>query len=314
MALVSTIYPPEIWALESLMVLRDNLVMAGLVHRDFENEVAKFGDTVRTRKPAKLTVQDFSQQTGTNASLTGLTVANLNATDVTVVLDKHKYVAFIVEDRDEATSIKDLKEEFVVPAIDPISQQVDDDIMTEYQDGTDVAGSSVAITANGAIGIGATMDEDDIIDAHTTLNTQQCPNQPRSLVLGTVHEGHMLGSSLFHQANTSGSTEALRNANLGRAFGFDTYMSQNVPTGLTSDTLGNNQSFAFHKNVLALVTRPLTGIPPNHGAVSSVANIDGIGVRVTTSYEHIAKGLVQSFDILYGVNLLDALLGVIIAP
>jgi len=314
MALVSTIYPPEIWALESLMVLRDNLLMAGLVHRNFENEVASKGDTVRTRKPTKLTVQDFSAQTGTNASLTGLTVANLNATEVTVVLDKHKYTAFIVEDRDEATSIKDLRDEFIVPAIDPISQAVDDDVMTEYQDGTDVAGNSVTIVANDAIGIAAAMDEDDIITAHTQLNTNQCPPAPRSLVLGTQHEGNLLGRALFHQANTAGTTEALRNANLGRAFGFDTFMSQNVPTGLTSDTLGNNQSFAFHKNVLALVMRPLQQIPGGMGAISSVQTIDNIGIRMTASYEHPAKGVVMSFDVLYGLNLLDSLLGVIVAP
>ncbi len=133
MALVSTIYPPEIWAVESLMVLRDNLLMAALVHRDFEDEVAIHGDTVRTRKPQKLTVQDFGQQTGTNANLSGLTVENLNAREITVVLDRHKYTSFIVEDRDDATSMKDLRDDFVIPAIDPISQAVDDDVMEEYQ-------------------------------------------------------------------------------------------------------------------------------------------------------------------------------------
>lgn len=314
MALVSTIYPPEIWAMESLLVLRDNLIMAGLIHRDFENEVAQAGDTVRTRKPQKLTVQDFSQQTGTNASLTGLTVENLNAREITVVLDKHKYTAFIVEDRDEATSIKDLREEFIIPAIDPISQQVDDDIMTEYQSGTDVAGNPVSTVASATVGAGATLDENDIISARTQLNANQCPLNPRSLVLGTQHEGDLIGRPLFHQANTAGSTEALRNANLGRAFGFDTFMSQNVPTGNTTDTSGDNQSFAFHRNVEALVTRPLPQIPAGMGAMSSTQTIDNIGVRVTSSYEHQAKGVVISFDILYGLQLLDSLLGVIIVP
>jgi len=314
MALVSTIYPPEIWAIESLMVLRDNLVMAGLVHRDFENEVAQAGDTVRTRKPQKLTVQDFAQQTGTNAALTGLTVENLNAREITVVLDKHKYTAFIVEDRDEATSIKDLRDEFIVPAIDPIAQQIDDDIMTEYISGTDVAGNGVLLVAETGIGANAALDEQDIITARTQLNTNQCPLNPRALVLGTSHEGNLIGRPLFHQANTAGTTEALRNANLGRAFGFDTFMSQNVPLGAITDTASANQSLAFHRNVMALVTRPLPAIPAGMGAVSSTQTIDNIGVRVTNSYEHQAKGVVLSFDILYGLQLLDSLLGVVIVP
>lgn len=314
MALVSTIYPPEIWATESLMVLRDNLLMAGLVHRDFESQVAQMGDTVRTRKPQKLTVQDFAQQSGTNASLTGLTVENLNAREITVVLDRHKYTSFIVEDRDEATSLKDLKEEFVIPAIDPISQQVDDDVMDEYQNGTDVEGNPVTLVSAGTLGAGNSMDENDIIDADRALNASQCPRSPRSLVLGTQHNADIIGRPLFHQANTAGTTAALRDANLGRAFGFDAFMSQNVPTGNNTDNAGNNQSYAFHRNVLALVTRPLPQIPAGLGAASSVQTIDNIGVRVTNSYEHQAKGVVISFDVLYGLQLLDQNLGVIIAP
>ncbi len=312
MALVSTIYPPEVWAIESLLVLRDNLLMAGLVHRDFEAEVAQAGDTVRTRKPQKLTVQDFSAQSGTTASA-GLTIENLNAREVTVVLDKHKYTSFIVEDRDAATSIKDLREEFIIPAIDPISQQVDDDVCTEYTTGADYTGTdTVSSVADGTIGLGATIDENDIIEARRTLNVAQCPPNGRNLVLGTTHESNLLGRTLFHQANTAGTTAALREGNLGRAFGFETYMSQNIPNA--SDTDSTAQSLAFHKNVLALVTRPLPQVPAGLGASSATRVIDNVGMRVTNSYEHTFKGVVVSFDLLYGVQLLDANLGVIINP
>jgi len=43
---------PEIWAMEGLRILEANLVMAGLVHRDFSASVANFGDVVNTRRPA----------------------------------------------------------------------------------------------------------------------------------------------------------------------------------------------------------------------------------------------------------------------
>ena len=313
MALVSTIYPPEIWAIESLMVLRDNLVMAGLIHRDFEAAVAQAGDTVRTRKPQKLTVQSFSAQSGTNANLELLAVENLNSREVTVVLNNHKYTSFIVEDRDEATSIKDLREEFIIPAIDPISQQVDDDIFTEYTTGADYTGTdTMTSVANGTVGLNASMTENDIIAARKQLNTTQCPQPGRVMVLGTDHEADLLGRSLFHQANTAGTSAALREALLGRAFGFTIYYSQNVPTA--SDTDSTPQSIAFQKNVMALVTRPLPQVPAGLGASSSTQVLDNIGIRVTNSYEHRAKGVVVSFDILYGVQTLDCNLGVIINP
>ena len=186
--------------------------------------------------------------------------------------------------------------------------------MAEYQNGTDVDGNPVTLVAAGTLGAGNAMDENDIIEADRALNDTQCPRSPRVMILGTQHNADVIGRPLFHQANTAGSTAALREANLGRAFGFETFMSQNVPTGNNTDNAGQNQSYAFHRNVLALVTRPLGQIPAGLGATSSVQTIDQIGVRVTNSYEHQAKGVVVSFDVLYGLQLLDQNLGVIVAP
>lgn len=42
-------YIPELWANESLAILEENMVIGNLVHRDFENVIANFGDTVNTR-------------------------------------------------------------------------------------------------------------------------------------------------------------------------------------------------------------------------------------------------------------------------
>lgn len=41
-------FVPEIWAQEGLAILEENMVAANLVHRDFENEIARFGDVVNT--------------------------------------------------------------------------------------------------------------------------------------------------------------------------------------------------------------------------------------------------------------------------
>ena len=44
---------PDIIANEALMVLENNTVMAGLVHRDYSKEFNHVGDTITIRKPAK---------------------------------------------------------------------------------------------------------------------------------------------------------------------------------------------------------------------------------------------------------------------
>ena len=46
-------YIPEIWARESLEFLYENMVVANLVNRDFEAEVANYGDEIHTRIPTE---------------------------------------------------------------------------------------------------------------------------------------------------------------------------------------------------------------------------------------------------------------------
>lgn len=295
------------------MVLRDTLVMARLVHRDFSREIATAGDTIHTRRPQKLAARKWTGQSGSDAN-SQIEVDNLNAKDLSIALDTLVYTAFLAEDRDEAISIKSLREEFLIPAMDPIAQRVDDDIMTEFcsHGSSDVDGNAVTLIAYDTVGEGADMNEDDIIEAREQLFTSQCPQAGRMLVLSAGHEADCLRSNLFVQADQSGSTEALINGRLGRKFGFDIYVTQNVPTAY--DTDGTGQSLAFHRNALAFVNRPLGAIPGSLGAQSAYQSIDDISLRVTAAYDIRYKGVTVSFDILYGVQLLDANLAKIINP
>ena len=48
---------PQLWAQEGLQMLEGNLVMANMVHRDFEDQIAKFGDVVNTRRPGEFKIR-----------------------------------------------------------------------------------------------------------------------------------------------------------------------------------------------------------------------------------------------------------------
>ncbi len=329
MALASTAYTPEVWAIESLMVLRNNLVMARLCHRDFDNVVAQAGDKVNTRKPTKLTAQTWAGIGGVGTadvaldSRSELSVETLQAQTLTVTLDKLKYTSFIVEDKESALSIKNLRDEYIIPAMDPIAEAVDDDLVSEFEalTSTDFAGNaitaSIGDTSGGGGPLGATgaaLNAGDIIGARKTLSDAQCPMEGRRLILSTEHESDLLQVDNFVRADQSGATDALTNANLGRKFGFDIYTSQNITGSTRTTDPGDPQSFAFHRNAITLVTRPLPPVPAGMGAVSTTQSLDDVSMRVTNSYEHRFKGVVVSFDILYGVKLMDANLGVILVP
>src|SRR5581483_12206591 len=78
-------------AAEALGRLRSNTVLSRLVARDWDNEVAVHGETVQIPFRGSLTVNDKSA----NTNYTLQTPAD---TKVSVTLNKHKEVSFLIED------------------------------------------------------------------------------------------------------------------------------------------------------------------------------------------------------------------------
>lgn len=68
-----------------------------LVHRDFQNEIAKFGDVVHTRRPGTFKIKrtDHSNTLAKRA----------NATNVRVPLDQWLYNSFTITDRDSVAEV-----------------------------------------------------------------------------------------------------------------------------------------------------------------------------------------------------------------
>ena len=133
----------------------------------------------------------------------------------------------------------------------------------------------------------------DVIAVRKLLNDGATPLSMRSLVVGTQAEADLLSSELFVSAEKVGGTEGLKEASLGRKFGFDTYVDQNV----------GKKSLAFHKNALALVTRPLA--LPQGNKESAIVNYDGFGLRVVKDYDINKKKDIISIDMVCGVALLN---------
>jgi hypothetical protein len=70
-------------------------------------------------------------------------------------------------------------------------------------------------------------------------------------------------------------------------------------------------NFAFHRNALSLVSRPLAQPRPGTGALSGVANYNNMSVRVTITYEGRGQGHLVTLDVLAGVKVLDTDLGAV---
>ena len=429
----NTAFVPQVWAQESLMILEANMVAANLVHRDFSNEIAHFGDTVNTRKPGAFT----AMRKGYSDSVTD---QDATATNVAVKLDQHLHTTFVIKDGEESKSFKDLVTEYLAPAALSLAQAADEIVL----------GQTYQFLANAVGKVGTTIDATTIIAAKEKLNALKCPMQGRNMIVTPNQEGALLNIAGFTQAQAVGDDgTALKEGSLGRKYGFDMFMDQNAPSvasataiatvaisnaggyaagtttmtitttttalvtgswclidgqpymvkagttatslvittglryavaqsavvkGITSgtinlsagyaagwykpmvfagatlsqgqlvssgsdlysvlsnsaalslvtdrplataaangDVLGVGPSgeygFAFHKNALAFVTRPLSTPRQGTGALSSVANYNGLGLRVTITYDGQAQGHRVTLDMLAGVKMLDVNLG-----
>ena len=435
-------YIPEVWAQESLMILENNMVAANLVHRDFEDEIADYGDVVNTRRPNTFTaVRKNDDDNVTNQAAT--------ATNVRVPLNQWFHTSFTIKDGELSKSFKNLVNEYLRPAAISIAQAIDEVVlMQQYQFLENVAGH-----------LGTAPGKTELIELKELMSNNQCPLIGRHLIVNPSMEGDLLDNDSFTDADKVGDQgEAMREGFLGRKYGFTTYMDQNgpsvvsaaiatdatnagpdaagsttigvatpasfnvgqwvifagddtpqrvtavgaaditvtpglrravangaavyaydigavdqavAPTGYAADwekeivtdsftgvpvkgqlatflnsttseyglmtgsdatglyldrpldaavadneqiALGpeGNYGFAFHRNALALVVRPLALAPAQMGANSAIANYNGLSMRVTMQYQGTSQGLLVTMDLLAGVAVLDERLGAVL--
>ncbi len=73
-----------------------------------------------------------------------------------------------------------------------------------------------------------------------------------------------------------------------------------------------NYNFAFHKNAVTLVSRPLAAPKSGAGALSHTASWGGFAIRATITYNGEKQGHLVTLDMLMGIKILDVNLGAVL--
>jgi hypothetical protein len=254
-------YVPELWALESLAILEENMVIAGLVNRDFEDSVAKFGDVVNTRRPG-----EFNALPKTDAD--DITLQDATATNVQVPLNQHIHTSFVIKDGEWSKSFKDLVQEYLAPAVLSISQRIDRILLGQVHNFLgESAGLLGGMTSSNAV--------DYVLDAREVLNVNNAYTTGRNLIVTPYAETKMLQNATFHQADRLGDAgTALREASLGRKLGFDIYQCQqaNYITDNSTETASGTVTSAAAAGTTGSQTVSIVG---HEAAVGEYAVIVG---------------------------------------
>lgn len=269
-------------AQDSLATLRQRVQLARLISRDYAPEVASYGQSVKITKRGALSVNN---KTGNSA----VTLQTPSDSAVTVTLDKHKEVSFLIEDVAAALARPDYRMGYTSDAADRIAEAIESDLLaliSGFSSSVGTASSDLSRTV--------------ITQAGQTLTTALAPQAGRFMIITPAQEQALLDTDNFSFADRLGSTEAVVEGSLGRKFGFDMYVNTLLPAGVGSPA--GKLNFAGHRDAMTLVMRDLA-VNEAPGVAQAVVRDEelGLSMRVTMSYSPQYLGVQTTVDVLYGV-------------
>lgn len=276
-----TNFQPEVWAAQLLATLEKSLVYGGApcVNRDYEGDIADYGDTVRVTAIADPTISDYTKDTDLGA------VEALTDSQQLLLVDQAKAFNFQVDDID-ARQVRNeggLMSEAARRAAFGLADKADQYLAAKM---IGAAGNTIGVVdATTATNVYDKL----IVGARTKLAQANVPSAGRFLVVDPATVGQLLLDSRFIKVNESGTDDGLRNGVVGRAGGFTIMESNNAPqanrtgvaaTGSTSGTTLTGSAGTFSQGDVGL---SVTGTGVGASAKVSSVNADGSVATVSVA-------------------------------
>ena len=286
--MANTLYTPAQAARSTLAALRWLSLLPRTVRQDFSAEfVAGRGQTVNVRKP--ITAGKAKVYTKANRDARAAIQFNdLDEQFVPVKLEDQVYNAVRLPDDFATFSLENLQRQVLIPQAESVVDELSSPLIDEM---TAIAtdASIPAILPDGSNVRSA------LIQARKVLNARKVPAANRFVAVGADLEAAFLEDELLQKANESGTTETLREATIGRLFGFTIVADPNLPADFGS---------AYHQDAFAFVTRPSR--QPEGAAKSATVSQDGFSLRWIQHYNPLQLEDQSVVDTFYGAATLDA--------
>ena len=211
-------------ALKTLERLNETIVFPNLMAQDISGDyVNGKGDTVLAQLPYYFSATEFDEAAGVSAQ-------DIQQNTVPVTLDKIADATVEWGAIEGATRMGENKLNKILEGMaTAIAEKINDDGAGLYADIPYFTGAA-GTTPDGV---------DDFASARKLLNKNKCPKANRCIVWNDDADAAMIQLDAFKNAAASGSTAALREASLGRVYGFENYSSQGLKfhaTGITGGT------------------------------------------------------------------------------
>jgi hypothetical protein len=204
---------PSIITKETLVILQNNLVAAGKVNRQFENKFVKIGSTLTIRKPNRFKVVKGD----------ALQIQNIVEPSTSITINTNAQVAFQFSSEELTLTVEDFSERYLKPAAEAIANQIDYDVLTNYQSVYNQVGTPGTVPASFAAlaAVGQRFDEYAV------------PQDGRTLILNPASYWSMATALIGYYVKSV--AEPAFKGFLASIANFEIYEDQNIQ----SQTVGN---------------------------------------------------------------------------
>lgn len=274
---------PEKVATTAINKLTSYMNLAKTVYRDFEAEVAQEGDVVRVPKFGTLSANEMSR-TGV------VTLQNPADDEVSITLDQHWEVSFLIRDVARAMANQNVLEGYVKNGVIALAEKIENKLAALY--------ASAGDTVTGTFG------KDKIRETRKKFIDAKVPRlAPKYLYLDSDGYDTLLADTTIGDAAAFGSRTPLISGDVPQLYGFGIFESQNV---ISSGSPATFHALAYVEEAMALVMRPLPNPGQGLGVNSAVVNDpeSGVGMRVSYSWDKDHLGVQVTLDVLFGVGVL----------
>lgn len=282
------LYTPEQAARATLASLRWLTNLPRTVRQDFSAEfVAGRGQTVNVLGPVdagKANVYTKAQRDAREA----IKFNELNQTWFPVKLENQIYNALRLPDDFATFTLTDLTRQVLVPQAESVVNDLAAPLIAEMVAiETDEKIPAMALDGSNALNV--------LIKARQVLNERHIPTDGRYFAVGADLEAAILSLPQLQKVNESGSSEVLRNATIGRLFGFEILADPALPADF---------GVAYHRDAFAHIMRPSR--QPEGAAKSATVAQDGFALRWIQHYNPLQLEDQSVVDTFYGATTLDA--------
>ncbi len=283
-----TLFSPEQAAKATLSSLRRLTLLPRTVRQDFSQEfVAGRGQTVNVLGP----ISAGKAKVYTKANRAARDAIQFN--DIVqewfpVTLEDQVYNAIRLPDNFATFSLEDMTRQVLRPQAESVVDELAAPLITEMSAiATDASIPKVAPDGSNFRQV--------LIKTRQVLNDRGIPAAGRTFAVGSDLEAAALSDELLQKVNESGTSDVLRDATIGRLFGF---------TIVADPKLASDFGIGYHKDAFAHVTRPSR--QPDGAAFSASVAQDGYALRWIQHYNPLQLEDQSVVDTFYGATTLDA--------